>query len=344
MLLGISTAVAAGIMLGLYALPEKYAKDFEFENTWGSMFFMALFIIPLIAGFALVQGFGSVLGQIPSDVYLKMGLASILWGVGVMMWGKAINYIGLSLGFSIFIGTVILVGSLLPFLVDGLPPSDKLTVIMAGILVVLVGVIFNGRAGMAREADGGAMSEPGEENAEANPAAGGNTTTGIIIAIVGGLLATGFSYANAAGVGTITDAVVAAGNETWTSAIVVMFVIYVAGGLFVVPYFLYQLSTKNLWGKFKTPRLGKNLGLTGTMALLNFAASAAFAYAAYQLGDAGNTVGYAIFNTVSVCVAGLSGYLAGEWTGASARSRRFFGLGIGAMVLGVLVLAYGGSL
>ena len=43
-----------------------------------------------------------------------MIISAALWGTGVMMWGKAIHHIGLSLGFSLFIGTVILVGSVLP--------------------------------------------------------------------------------------------------------------------------------------------------------------------------------------------------------------------------------------
>ena len=43
-----------------------------------------------------------------------MGVASLLWGIGIILWGKAINHIGLSLGFSIFIGTLILIGSLIP--------------------------------------------------------------------------------------------------------------------------------------------------------------------------------------------------------------------------------------
>ncbi|MEM6769149.1 MAG: L-rhamnose/proton symporter RhaT, partial [Bacteroidota bacterium] len=191
MTLGIITAIAAGIMLGLYALPEKYAKDFEFENTWGLMFFINMLIVPVIAGFLLVNGFTDIIGSLSGDVLLKMGLASVAWGIGVMLWGKAINYIGLSLGFSIFIGTVILVGSLLPFIVDGLPPTNAFLTILGGILVVLIGVIANGRAGITRQKD--------EQEAETTAKSGSAMSTGILIAVGGGLLATGFSYANAAG-------------------------------------------------------------------------------------------------------------------------------------------------
>ncbi|MEM6697310.1 MAG: L-rhamnose/proton symporter RhaT, partial [Bacteroidota bacterium] len=328
-------AILAGIMLGLYALPEKFTKDFQFENTWGLMFTTNMIVVPLIAGFLLINGFGEVLSSLSSDVLLKMAISSVLWGIGVMMWGKAINYIGLSLGFSIFIGTVILVGSLLPFIVDGLPPSNVFITILVGILVVLLGVIANGKAGITRQKD---------EANDSNDAQSGSMGTGILIAVVGGLLATGFSYANAAGRPAIHEACQAMGNPEWVTAVGVMFIIYVSGAIFVVPYFAYQLSTKKLWGNFSTPHIGKNVSMTTIMAILNFAASAAFAFAAFKLGKAGNTVGYAIFNTISVAVAILSGLITGEWTNASPKAKRFLYLGLGAMIVGVIIIALGNSM
>lgn len=336
MLTGIIWAVIAGIMLGLYALPEKFAKDFQFENTWGMMFSLNMLVIPTIAGIALVDGFSEVLGSIPNGILIKMAFASLLWGIGVMMWGKAINHIGLSLGFSLFIGTVILVGSLLPFVVDGLPPTNVFLTILGGIIVVLLGVIANGKAGLTRERD--------ENTKQKTPTQSGSMGTGILIAVVGGLLATGFSYANAAGRPAIHEATQAAGNPEWVTAVVVMFVIYMAGALFVIPYFIYQLSQKKLWDKFNTPHLGKNIGLTSVMAILNFAASAAFAYAAFNLGKAGNTVGYAIFNTICVAVAIISGIVTKEWAKASKKAKQFLYIGLVAMIVGVIIIAVGNSL
>lgn len=336
MLTGIIWAIIAGIMLGLYALPEKFTRGFEFENTWGMMFALNMIVVPVLAGFALVDGFGDVLSSIPSEILIKMALASILWGVGVMMWGKAINHIGLSLGFSLFIGTVILVGSLLPFLVDGLPPTNVFLTILGGILVVLLGVVANGKAGLTRERD--------EKTKQKTPIQSRSMGTGILIAVVGGLLATGFSYANAAGRPAIHEATQAAGNPEWVTAVVVMFVIYMAGALFVIPYFIYHLSNKKLWGNFKSSHLGKNIGLTAVMAILNFAASASFAYAAFNLGKAGNTVGYAIFNAICVAVAIISGIVTKEWVNASPKAKKFLYTGLAAMILGVIIIALGNSL
>ena len=243
MIEGIILAIGAGLMLGLYALPEKFTKDFKFENTWGLFFMLTMFLVPIVASVFLINDFSGVFAAVPTDILIKMAAASVLWGIGVMMWGKAINHIGLSLGFSLFIGTVILVGSILPFVVEGLPEGNVFFTILGGIFVVLLGVLFNGQAGFTREIDEIAAGKNKKEK--------GSMVTGISIAVIGGLLATGFSYANAVGRPFIHEACQAAGNAEWVTAVGVMFPIFISGGIVMAAYFAYQLSSKKAWGDFK---------------------------------------------------------------------------------------------
>ena len=114
MIEGIIWAIAAGVMLGLYALPEKYTRGFEYENTWGLFFMVTMFLVPFIAAYLLLDGL-KIFTLVHTDVLVKMAIASLLWGVGIIMWGKAINHIGLSLGFSIFIGYIQLLPKLINF-------------------------------------------------------------------------------------------------------------------------------------------------------------------------------------------------------------------------------------
>ena len=333
---GVLLAIFAGLMLGLYALPEKFTKDFKYENTWSLFFLLTMFVVPIIASITLINGFGDIFGNMPTDIWIKMGLTSFLWGVGVMMWSKAINHIGLSLGFSLFIGTIILVGSVLPFIEDGLPPTNKLTTILLGLFVVLIGIFANGKAGCIREK----VEKANHENSEQK----GSMATGILIAVIGGLLATGFSYANAAGRPYLHEASQAAGNAEWITAVAVMFPIFISGGIVMTAYFLWQLSTKKAWGDFKTPSFGKNFVLILVMAFFHYAASALFAFAAYKLGASGNTVGYAIFNTACVVTAIISGIITKEWVNASPKARKFLYMGLSCMVIGIIIVAYSNSL
>ncbi|AZQ65549.1 rhamnose/proton symporter RhaT [Flammeovirga pectinis] len=335
MIEGILWSIFAGLMLGLYALPEKFTKEFEFENTWGLFFMINTFIIPNIAVFFMVDNFGDIIASLPTKVIVGMGIASFLWGIGVMMWGKAINYIGLSLGFSIFIGTIILVGSLIPFMIDGIPDDHVFLTIMLGIGIVLIGVMSNGRAGILKQ----------QTSDEATSALKSDSMlTGIMIAVIGGLLATGFNYANTVGGEIIRNACVANGNPEWVSAIVVMYIIYIAGGISIATYFGYQLTAKGLWSNFVTTQFARNSLLTTLMGIFNFSASALFAFAAFKLGKNGGTVGYAIFNTVSVGVAIIGGLITKEWVAAPTNAKRSLYVGISCMVIGISVIAFGNSL
>ncbi len=337
MITGVLFAILAGLMLGLYALPEKFTKDYEFENTWSMFFFINTFIVPNIIAFTLIDGFGDILASIPNNILIAMVVSSVAWGIGAMMWGKAINYIGLSLGFSIFIGTIILVGSLIPFFVNELPENNVFFTILTGLAVVLVGVMANGKAGIIRQKDEEGKASEGEK--------GGSVITGIMIAIVGGLLATGFSFANTYGAEVINDAVVAKGNASWKSAIAVMYVIYMAGGVAIALYFAQQLSAKKLWAKFKTPHLGNNVLMTTIMGVFNFVASVTFAYAAFLLGkELGGSVGYAIFNTACVVTAIVSGLITKEWVKASSKAKNSLYLGLSCMVIGIIIIAYSNTL
>ena len=336
MIEGVLLAIFAGLMLGLYALPEKFTKDFKYENTWSLFFLLTMFVVPIIASVTLINGFGDIFGNMPTDIWIKMGLTTFLWGIGVMMWSKAINHIGLSLGFSLFIGTIILVGSLLPYIEEGLPNTNVLTTILIGLAVVLVGIFANGKAGLIREKDEVTSSEKQEGK--------GSMVTGILIAVIGGLLATGFSYANAAGRPYLHEACQEAGNAEWITAVAVMFPIFISGGIVMTAYFLWQLSQKKAWGEFKTPAFSKNFVLILIMAVFHYAASALFAFAAFKLGESGNTVGYAIFNTSCVVTAILSGIITKEWIKASGKAKSFLYFGLVCMVVGIVIVAYGNAI
>jgi drug/metabolite transporter (DMT)-like permease len=360
MLVGVLWALIGGLMLGLYALPGKFTKDFKEENTWGLFFMLTMFVVPLIATFVMMDGVGDIYGtEDIRNALPVMVVTSVLWGIGVMMWGKAIHHIGVSLGFSLFIGTVIFIGSILPIVIgvaknglsEGLPPTTTLVLILLGIGVVLLGIVFNGKAGLIREKDEVAQKtddwESGEDEGQKK-----SMVAGITIAVVGGLLATGFNVANTVGnapnkLGILNDAgdpkgimeiaVTEAGNPGWMVALGLMLPIFLSGGVIMAGYFGWQLTSKNAWASFKTPSFPRNFGLIFIMAFFHYAASAAYAYGQSRF-ELGPVVVYAIFNTTCVVVAVISGIVTKEWINASSRARRTLYTGLACMVLGVGIL------
>lgn len=342
---GILWALLAGLMLGLYALPGKFTKDFKEENTWGLFFILTMFLVPIATTLLIMKGIGSIYGAPDVQAILpQMIVTSVLWGIGVMMWGKAIHHIGVSLGFSLFIGTVILIGSLLPFFVDGLPPANVFGTILLGLVFVLAGVLANGRAGILREQDERLTNEGNQSGGNSEESGRKSMAAGIAIAVIGGLLATGFSFANAVGRPPLHEASTAQGNPEWVTALAVMFPIFLSGGAVMAGYFAWQLTQKSAWGSFRTSNFARNFLLIFVMAFFHYAASAVFAYAAFKLGPVGNTVGYAIFNTACVATAIVSGLVVGEWNLASSRAKRLLYTGLTCMVIGIVFIAVGNKL
>ncbi len=340
MIIGVFWALLAGIMLGLYALPSKFVKDFDFENTWSLFFILTMFAVPIITTLTFLKGAVEIFTQMPGSKLAVVVIVSFLWGCGVMMWGKAINHIGISLGFSLFIGTVILIGSILPWFIEGLPATIQLVVILIGILIVLSGIMGYGKAGLIREKD---EKEAKKEQGE-SPNRKSSMALGILIAVVGGLLATGFSVANTVARPALHETSLKYGNPDWMTAVAVMFPIFLSGGVAMTFYFIWQLSKKKAWKNFKTPHFPKNFIFIFIMAFFHYAASVIFAYSAYRLGTLGNSVGYAIYNSASVVTAVVMGLITKEWEKASLQAKRWLYIGLTCMVIGIILIAIGNSL
>ena len=166
----------------------------------------------------------------------------------------------------------------------------------------------------------------------------------VLIAVIGGLLATGFSYANAAGAPYLQEALKKYDNADWITGVAVMFPIFISGGIVMTAYFLWQLSSKKAWRDFKTSAFAKNFILILIMAVFHYAASALFGYAASKLDASGNTVGYAIFNTSAVATAIMSGLITKEWVKASSKARMALYGGLACMIIGIIIIAYSKSL
>ena len=108
-----------GLELSLLDFAGFYTPRITSYNVCYTKLLRMLWLIPFIVAFSMINDFGQVLSDVGTPVLMKMLIPGFLWGVGMMLWGKAIKYIGMSLGFSIFIGTIICVGSMLPWVLTG---------------------------------------------------------------------------------------------------------------------------------------------------------------------------------------------------------------------------------
>lgn len=337
MILGFFWVLLAAIMLGFYAFPSKYIKRYEVANLWGSFWLFAMFIVPVLASFILVNGLGDTYAQVPSSVFVSVFFLSLLWGIGNLLWGISISKIGMALGFSLLIGVATLVGSMIPFFMGNIEqlqtPGGMLIVL--GILIIMGGIILNGKAGLLRESN---------ESITSDSSSSKNMKTGIIMCIVGGICAAGFNLSyhvadNIGHIGAISQEQF--GNAPWIARLAVMLPSFIGSGVVTVLYFVYQLSKSKSWNKFASIASTKNIVLIAIMAIIYVASLIIYGLGAYNLGPLGTSVGFAVFQTGCIMVANLLGVFSGEWTNAGGKSKRFLYSGLLAMTGGIIVIAYG---
>lgn len=339
MAIGIFWALLAATMLGFYALPSKYVKNYTVDNLWGAFWLLAMFVVPLIATFALVKGLGDTYSQVSTGIFISIILLSILWGIGNLLWGISISKIGMALGFSLLIGITTLVGSILPFFMGGM---DKLgtsggLVIMGGILVIMLGIIANGKAGLMREANENDGAEDGKKKASA-------MRVGIIMCVIGGLCAAGFNLSyhvadNIGNIGSISQEQFS--NPPWIARLAVMLPSFIGSGLAIMVFYIIKLSRTGSWKNYAGKNSLKNISLLLIMALVYCASLIIYGLGAYKLGELGTSVGFAIFQSGCILVANIAGLFTGEWKNAGAKSKKWMYSGLLVMAAGIVVVAFG---
>ncbi len=339
MLIGILYALLSAVLLGVYALPSKYTKGFAWENTWGGFFFFGMFVIPIIVTFSLVNDIWGIYAQIPSWVFFTMFGLSFCWGIGNMLWGYSIDSIGMALAFSLFLGIITSIDTVLPLI---FVPEGQESVIgtrignimLIGIAVIVLGIAVNGYAGILRDKSKRKESKRDKKT----------MMRGILFCVLGALCATGFnlSYHTGNNLGKIGEvAELQFGNPPWIARLAVLLPIFMGATISTMLFYGYRLTKNKTWGNYKKAGAITAIVLVILMAVFHDAALVIYGLAAYHLGELGTSVGFAILETGAIMVATLNGVLTKEWSGASKKSKTILGVSLALLILGVLIIANG---
>jgi len=335
--IGIIWTLFAAFLLGVFALPAKYVKNYKWENTWGSFFLFAMFVVPVGFAAIMLKGLLPTYGQVPCNIIaLTIGLG-FLWGCGFCCWGYGLSMVGLSLGYSLTMGTMALVGSMLPFFLGS---ADKAAttggmLVIAGILVCIAGVAVNGFAGIQREKSQSSGGEGGPKK---------NMLAGLLICVLAGVLSSGCNIAFHVGgkIGNIPN--ISAkdyGNPEWMAGLAVWTLVFIGGMISSCGFCIFLLCKNKTWKDFGNKGAGLNLAFTFLMAVLHFGCLFFYGLGGFYIGVLGTSVGFAIFQSGGLLVGNCFGFFTGEWKGASEKSRNWLFTGLAVLILGIIIVSVG---
>lgn len=333
---GLMLVFAGGALNGSFAAPMKRLSAWKWENTWLVYSLTGLLILPWLIALATVPHLAGVLQQSSGGVLAKIAFFGFAWGIGGLLFGQGIARVGLALGFAVILGITSSFGSLLPLAI--LHPEQLGTrqglALIAGTLVMTLGLVFLAIAGKRRERD----QAPGGEAAGRSGFA-----VGLVVCILSGVFSSMLNFAfvfgeemrqhsREAGASTAMS-----GNAIWALAVS-------CGFLANVGYCIYLLNKNHTWGVFGEKSTGFAYALGATlMGFLWYSGLVAYGMGADTLGSLGKIVGWPEFMSIDIIAGILWGMFGGEWKGASRTALTYCLAGMAILFLAIGVISLGNT-
>jgi L-rhamnose-H+ transport protein len=328
---GFVLLVVAGVMNASFALPMKFTRRWAWENTWAVWSGLALLVMPLIATVITVPQLSHVYAQAGTRPVVLVAACGMGWGIAQVLFGLAIDSIGMALAFAIVLGLSAAIGGLIPFLqlhADRMLTPAGLGLI-GGILLVVIGVGICARAGMLREQ----MTKQGQMNRSA--------TRGILMAIMSGIGAAAMNFGVAFGGSVVEAAAVHGANPAWRMN-AVWLPLMTAGAVPNLLYCAYLMRSKRTSANFSVNGTGLYWLFASVMATFWFASTLMYGVATLKLGALGPVYGWPFFMSLIVIVSTAIGILVGEWNNAMKSAVGLQFAGVGVLTAAVIVLSYTG--
>lgn len=337
LLLPVILVVFASFFQGTFGIGMKYIKPLSWEAWWIVYSFIGMILFPVVWGLIVVPDLFGIISSAPDAAVIKGMLFGFLWGIGGIMFGVSVNYIGVSLTYGIVMGLASAVGSLIPlFQMPGFAEQPAFPYIIAGVLVMLVGVFLSGLAGVRRDK---AQTEGREIEGIRK---GKAFRTGLIIGITSGVLSAllNVGFANAQPVAEMAES---SGVPVRNSSLAAWVVVLIGAFIMNAGYALILLFRNKSWNSFKNEKAGKAYLWSVITGLLWFGALGVYGQGASLMGPIGPVVGWPMLLGLALIISNVWAYFTGEWKGA-IKPFRLMLLSITVLILACIILGYSNSL
>jgi L-rhamnose-H+ transport protein len=337
---GVVLAILAGVINGLFALPMKLARHWSWENTWLPFSVLGLILFPRLVIWNGVPR----LQQAYAEVGWSTVAIPILWGVviytGSMLFGRSMVYIGTALAFALLVGSMSIVGVLMPLVLysPAVFGTSGGRWILLGIAILFMALVACAKAGALKAV----RVSLGADKTRSRSSA----ILGMTFAIVGGALSgllslglnTGWAHA-------ISQAAVRTGGATDATATnAVLLLVLLGGSIPNCLYCAYLLSRNGTWHCYRKSWSYWLIILlmagmySGSTAIWGVSTSVT------MLGKMGPSIGWALYIGAIAVSSNVGGFLTGEWNNAGRTATRIMVAGLALIVVAMGFVGYGNSL
>lgn len=338
-LTGIILVVSAGLLIGSMSWPMKVCPNLSFGHMWLTGMVAGLLIAPWTLSLLAVPDLFGAYAQVPLATLLKANFFSLAWGIANILFGISVTRIGASLSMAILTGIGASLGVTLPMILKGSglfagAPSLFSTpgaVVLAGVAIMLGGVMLCARSGRLRESAAGAST-----------ARRGSYTANMLIITLCGVLSAGISFTFIFSQDEIVRAVSAKGAGPVAANASVWAIALLAGMAVNVVYPAILIAREGSWAKF-VQHPGQ-IFLSALIGIQFFAGVLLMGQGMLALGVLGASVGFGMSQGMQIVGGQILGFLSGEWLGAPLKARSLILAALVLLLAAAVILALANTL
>jgi L-rhamnose-H+ transport protein len=336
-LVGIGWHLVGAAMAATFYAPIDRVKKWSWETTWAVAGLFSWILLPISVSYRLLPDFRGFYASISPHTLLMVALFGAMWGVGNVSYGLTMRNLGLALGIGIAIGVTLVIGTVVPPIINGqggiLIHTKGGLLTMAGVLVAVVGVAVVTYAGHQKEMK--LRGLPREFNLK----------LGIGLAVMCGIFSSGFSFAiNAAK--PMEQAALQLGVNPLYAALPSYVIIMGGGAIVNLAYCFIRLAalkTLSLRADLSQPggTLLKNGAMAATGGIMWYLQFFFYAWGAAHIPQHLSYVNWMLHMSGYVLCGGLIGLILGEWKGVGSRPVRLLWAGIAIIIVAANLVGYG---
>jgi L-rhamnose-H+ transport protein len=319
--------VLAGLLNGSFAVPLKTARTWRFNHIWTVHTLLAMAVIPWVFTGITVPRWNAVLQAVPLQTWLKLMGWGVLFGIASLLYGVAVDLLGIALGFAIQLGLSIVLGSLLPLLwaraIELRSGHDWYFILGLGLMVV--GVILCARAG-------------GGKFASTTPS-GRRFRLGLMIALAGGILAPTLNFGIQYGTTLLSKAGESLEPDRFPVQTYLAWAVFLSSAaLLQASCCLFRVIQENSTGLFRKGIATRDALQVLAMSSLWISSVFIYGRSAFGLGRLGNSFGWPIFIALIILTSNAWGVLLGEWREAARAAWHRMILGSGTLIIAAFII------
>lgn len=334
LILPFALVIVASFFQGTFGLGMKFVKPLAWEAWWLVHVTIAMVLFPTIWALFAIPDLFAVIASVDGSVLFNAMLFGFLWGIGGILFGKSVGMVGVSLTYGIVMGLASAVGSIVPlFQIENATSQPSFPFIIAGVLVIVLGVIIVALAGIKRDnALGAASGIPG----------GKAFQIGLLVAVLSGVLSAllNVGFANAT---PVAEAAVNAGAAPNNASLAAWVVVLWGAFLMNALYALVLLVKNKSFATYKGAVHTKAFRWAVVAGLFWFAALGIYGQGAALLGSIGPVIGWPMLLGLSLIISNIWAYREGEWKNVKVPFRIMIA-GLAVIIVACMILGYSNSL